>query len=238
MYLNGLTAFTRLNSAVTPPSRDADIEAPPTEAADALQQMNALLRTMIDDAEQAAEATKARAKERLDRAKGELEWLQRWGFSAEFVAKQAARLAKEVGAIAREFAGALSGGDAMSAPHEPATPVGNTVAATETAEPTEPEDARDGTVSTIPHAYREAMDTTREGKSQSASDRQFIEEIKAVANQIKRLLDEAIRKMKSQNDTPSDDVQSASGAKSTLTNAISALESAAGSILTMASITL
>ena len=119
MDILGLSASSRtLPSAAERPSAATKIERL-TEAANQLRQAT----------QTAAEAEKARAKERLEHAKRILAMLKRWGFPPEVIAQRAAELAREVGAAAQQFAAALNAGGAAISGDDADSSLDATVAA-------------------------------------------------------------------------------------------------------------
>lgn len=165
---------------------------------------------------EAEEQAKARARQKLDDAKQQLEFMRRWGFDPEVVARQAAQLGVMVAGAAREFTEALTGGSGSAMTSAPA----NASSGTGTAEPVmdtgeqaaapdlagddsvdEP-GADDKPVSYAEQAYLDEMnEASREAPKLSLDDIKTAMEFSTVARQIKALLEEAARRLREQNST-------------------------------------
>jgi hypothetical protein len=163
------------------------------------------LTSLKKASDEAEEQAKARAKQKLDDAKQQLEFMRRWGFDPQVIAKQAAQLGVIVAGAAREFTEALAGSGGI-APTAPA----NALSGAETGEAIldaneatansadEPSDEKP--VSHIEQAYLDAMDETpRETPKLSLDDIKTAMEFSTVARQIKALLEEAARRLREQN---------------------------------------
>ncbi|CDZ35129.1 Hypothetical protein NGAL_HAMBI1145_27100 [Neorhizobium galegae bv. officinalis] len=185
----------------------SDPSSPKDELYDRLVHGLTSLKKASDEAEEQA---KARARQKLDDAKQQLEFMRRWGFDPQVIAKQAAQLGVIVAGAAREFTEALAGSGATA----PATPA-NALSGAETggaileaseqatsASADEPADepADEKPVSHIEQAYLDAMDEMpREAPKLSLDDIKTAMEFSTVARQIKALLEEAARRLREQN---------------------------------------
>ncbi|CDN49221.1 hypothetical protein [Neorhizobium galegae] len=185
--------------------------------------------------DEAEEQAKARAKQKLDDAKQQLEFMRRWGFDPEVVAKQAAQLGVMVAGAAREFTEALTGaGSGATSPVSANAPSGAEIAdtvrdtseQTAAADTTDDEPAEDDRpVSYAEQAYLDEMDETpREAPKLSLDDIKTAMEFSTVARQIKALLEEAARRLREQNSTATvPGTQNLDASVDTLTGTISAM---------------
>jgi ElaB/YqjD/DUF883 family membrane-anchored ribosome-binding protein len=184
-----------------------DASSPEDEVYDRLVHGLTSLTKATDEAEEQA---KARAKQKLDDAKQQLEFMRRWGFDPEVIAKQAAQLGVMVAGAAREFTEALTGSSSGAMPSAPtnAPPIAETAdpildtseqaAAADTTGDESTEDEKP--VSYAEQAYLDVMDETpRETPKLSLDDIKTAMEFSTVARQIKALLEEAARKLRDQN---------------------------------------
>ncbi|CDZ57380.1 hypothetical protein [Neorhizobium galegae] len=201
---DGASASTDAAAAASPaPS------SPKDELYDRLVHSLTSLKKASDEAEEQA---KARAKQKLDDAKQQLEFMRRWGFDPQVIAKQAAQLGVIVAGAAREFTEALAGSGSGAIPTAPtnAPPVAEmadpildrseqaAAAVTTGDESTEDEKP----VSYAEQAYLDEMDETpRETPKLSLDDIKTAMEFSTVARQIKALLEEAARRLREQNST-------------------------------------
>lgn len=192
------------------------------------------LTSLKKASDEAEEQAKARARQKLDDAKQQLEFMRRWGLDPQVIAKQAAQLGVVVAGAAREFAEALTG----SGPTAPTVPA-NAPPAAETTDPildasdqgtapdtTGDEPAEDDKpVSYAEQAYLDAMDESpRETPKLSLDDIKTAMEFSTVARQIKALLEEAARRLREQNSTATvPGTQSLDASVNTLTGAVSAM---------------
>lgn len=144
------------------------------------------------------EQQKARAKERLDRAKQMLAMLKRMGFPPDVVARRAAELAREVGAAAQELAAALgstgsvdvgAAGDSVASDQLVADA---TVADSETLVEDGPEEPP---LSHVEKAYRDIIDDRRQDDP-SSEDRKMLAEFEAVKRELKTLQEQAERQIR------------------------------------------
>lgn len=197
--------------------------APAGVTNDAQSLRDRALETLKDTAETDAADIKARAKQRLDDAKKQLEFLRRWNFDPEVLARQAGHLAREVGAAAKDFASAVSAGS--TAGTAAANTAGVAVALggqSETADSTEDD------MSFAQRAYQDTMKDATEQKTTSADDRKTLEEFKTVAQEIKALLEEAVRRMREQKNADQNAIREAQKSGAHLDQAIQGLSAALG----------
>ncbi|EUB97135.1 hypothetical protein PMI07_000711 [Rhizobium sp. CF080] len=208
-----------------------DASSPEDEVYDRLVHGLTSLTKATDEAEEQA---KARAKQKLDDAKQQLEFMRRWGFDPEVIAKQAAQLGVMVAGAAREFTEALTGssGAMTSAPADAPAGVETTdptldgsaqAAAADTTGDESTEDEKP--VSHAEQAYLDAMDETpQETPRLSLDDIKTAMEFSTVARQIKALLEEAARRLREQNSTASvPGTQSLDASVNTLTGTVSTM---------------
>lgn len=169
-----ITAYTAMplrNVPNSPAGTRAPAEATTDSRADALGQ---LARSLDDD------GAKTGAAERLKRIKGQLEYLKRWNFPPQVVMQQAAQLINELGSAASSFAAATGASGTPAATVQASN--------SDTAEPQ----------ATIPMGYQDVLEGDTAAKPLSAEDRAMAEEFVSVARQLKRLLEEARRKLQSE----------------------------------------
>lgn len=177
-------------------------------------------------AEADAEAIKARAQQRLEDAKKRLEFLRRWNFDPEILARQAGQLAREVGAAAKDFASAVTAG-ASAGPAAMAA-ADTTAAAQPAAEAATTAGSDEDGVSFAQKAYQDTMKDATEQNSVTAADRKTLEEFKAVAQEIKALLEEALRRMREQKNADQNAMAEAQKSGESLNQAIQGLSAALG----------
>lgn len=177
------TAFTK---PLTTDATAGVTRTPLDTQASSLNQALAYIKTS-DEIEDAARI--ARAKQKLEDAKAQLEFLRRWSFSPEVVARQAAALGQQVAAAANDFA---ASGDLMAAGTTAAATASDTNAPTPVSTDA-PED--DTGYSFAQQAYDETMRDGMERSTPSSEESEILEEFKALAEEIRRLLQEALRKM-------------------------------------------
>lgn len=212
--------------ATTYPLRNTTAAANATSVgvtADAQSPRDRALEMLKDTAETDAADIKARAKQRLEDAKKQLEFLRRWNFDPEVLARQAGHLAREVGAAAKDFASAVSGNSAGGA----ATANTTEAAVGLKAQPETAETDGDG-VSFAQKAYQDTMKDATEQKTTSAADRKTLEEFKAAAQEIKALLEEAVRRMREQKNADQNAISEAQKSGAHLDQAIQGLSAALG----------
>lgn len=203
--------------------------APAGLATDTQNLRDRALDLLKSTAETDAGDIKARAKQRLDDAKKQLEFLRRWNFDPEVLARQAGHLAREVGAAAKDFAAAVSAGSATSATAAGTTETAATLAGQSGAEKVETAESADDDMSFAQKAYQDTMKDAAEQKAISADDRRTLEEFKAVAQEIKALLEEALRRMREQNNADKNAIADAQRSGESLNQAIQGLNAALGS---------
>jgi hypothetical protein len=191
------------------------------------------LTSLKKASDEADEQAKARAKQKLDDAKQQLEFMRRWGLDPQVIARQAAQLGVVVAGAAREFTEALTGSGSGAMPSanaplsaatsDPILNAGEQAAAADSAadEPTED----DKPVSYAEQAYLDEMDETPlEAPKLSLDDIRTAVEFSTVARQIKALLEEAARRLREQNNTATvPGTQSLDASVNTLTGTVSAM---------------
>jgi hypothetical protein len=117
MHIGGIATIYSLRTtpaaagASSAVGQDADTQSPQNRA---LTMLKSVTETDTD-------AIKARAKQRLDDAKKQLEFLRRWNFDPEVLARQAGHLAREVGDAAKDFASAVTAGSSTESAANGAT---------------------------------------------------------------------------------------------------------------------
>lgn len=171
-------------------------DATSTEARSTLQQAFLAMSKVL---EEDAEEQKARARQKLEDAKAQIEFLRRWHFDPAVLARQAASLGISVNVAASDFMEALGETGAAGA-----NALGT---ATSPSDDTKATDANEVDGSQPPRtaaerAYQEAMED--DSGRMSAQDRATLEEFKAVAQELKQLLEEAKRRMLEQKVTDRD----------------------------------
>jgi hypothetical protein len=177
-----------------------------------------------------ADEAKSRAQRKLEQAKQELQALRTAGFPPEVIARMAAELARKVGAAASEFASAVATGGASDAgatasagadtSTATATPSADTAAAASDAAPagtlgdetattsgsaqaTADEGTDTSEADAAAHArkaYQDIIDDSPKSSSISSSDRQTMEEFKSVVQELKQILEKAMRDLRQKND--------------------------------------
>ncbi|MFB9952495.1 hypothetical protein ACFFP0_26935 [Rhizobium puerariae] len=201
------TRFAKTDTSSTSENTDtasAEQKGPAEEQYDRLVHGLTSLNEATDAADEEA---KARAKKKLDEAKQQLQFLQRWGFDPEVIARQAAMLGVVVAAAAREFSDAVTGGS---------TAATNLTAGAAQSSGTGDADASDGgtqaaaegtadgnrSYSQAEQAYRDVMDgdTSSSQPKLSSGDIRTATEFSAVARQIKALLEQAARRLREEKD--------------------------------------
>lgn len=191
--------------------------------ADAQSPRDRALEMPKDTAETDAADIKARAKQRLEDAKKQLEFLRRWNFDPEVLARQAGHLAREVGAAAKDFAAAVSGNSVTE------TTTANTAEAAATPGGQSETDGTDGDdMSFAQKAYQDMMKDATEQKTVSADDRKTLEDFKAVAQEIKALLEEALRRMREQKNADQNAITEVQRAGESLNQTMQGLSAALG----------
>lgn len=192
MQINSLanTAFTKPLTA-GPTSAGATRTTLDTQPS-SLNQALAYIKTS-GEIEEAARV--ARAKQKLEDAKAQLEFLRRWSFSPEVVARQAAALGQQIAAAANDFA---ASGDLMAPDAAVTATTANSLVATTVSADTSEEDGGD---SVAQQAYLETMQDGMERSTPSSEERDILADFKSLAEEIRRLLQEALRKMQQEKNT-------------------------------------
>ena len=198
-------------------------------AADTQSLRDRALVMLKSTAETDADDIKARAKQKLDDAKKQLEFLRRWNFDPEILARQAGHLAREVGAAAKDFASAVSAGSSTGAGATSMTEAAATLAGQSDAQTAATTDSAEDDMSFAQKAYRDTMKDGTEQQTVSAADRKTLEEFKAVAQEIKALLEEAVRRMREQKNADQYAISEAQKSGESLNQAIEGLNAALGS---------
>jgi hypothetical protein len=180
-------------------------------------------------AEAEADSIKARAKQRLEDAKTRLDYLRRWNFDPEVLARQAGHLAREVGAAAKDFAAAVHAGSNTGAAASGSREAQTTLAGQADAQTADPAGNGEDETSFAQKAYQDMMADGTDQKTVSAGDRRTLEEFKAVAQEIKALLEEALRRLRAQKNADQNAVTDAQTSGESLNQAIQGLNSALGS---------
>jgi hypothetical protein len=203
-------------TASTPP-QVSDLDAERLQRAE--DALNLLESTAVDIKEQ----RKARAEAKLEEAKAELLMLKQFGFPPEVIARRAAQLGITIAGAAAEFAESMGTGNAATSQATGNQAAGGKTTTTDVAstdqEPPSSEGAENRTV--LPVAYQEVINHGRHDKAPSNEDRQTLVDFKSTLEEIKAMLEKALRDMKAQEN---DDA--AAGAE----NALSAIGSAQSSL--------
>ncbi|RDJ08965.1 hypothetical protein [Rhizobium grahamii] len=161
-----------------------------------------------------AEAAKARAARKLEEAKQQLEMLKSGGYPPEVVARLAAELAHKISAAAAEFASAVaaSATNIASAANASAATADTGAASADAATDTSATDAAaasDSSDASAAHAdepddataARNAYQSVVEDGQQasagiSTEDRKTMEEFKAILQEVRQLMDKAMRDLR------------------------------------------
>ncbi|WJR65609.1 hypothetical protein QTA58_15365 [Neorhizobium sp. CSC1952] len=181
-------------SASTDAASAADAQKTPVE--EQYDRLTHGLTTLKKATDEADEEAKARARKKLEEAKEQLKFLQRWNFDPETVARQAALLGVVVAGAAREFTEALTE-DGATFPSS----TKNRQALTDETQQAGAEDMsnEEKPYSQAERAYMDVMDdggSADEKPTLSPGDIRTAAEFSAVARQIKALLEEAARKLR------------------------------------------
>ncbi|SMC42162.1 hypothetical protein [Rhizobium sp. RU36D] len=184
-------------------------------AADATSSLKQAFLAMNEVLEEGAEEQKARARQKLEDAKAQLEFLRRWHFDPAVVTQQAAALGQTVNAAAREFMDALG----IDATGDATTVATADNSDTQTQQDTDEPEAGSNIAA---RAYQETMDDDQ-GKI-SSQDQKTLEEFKAIAQELKRLLEEAKRKLSEQSSADKGSVAESQTAIDGLGKTIASLE--------------
>lgn len=203
-------------------------------------------KAMVAQLEQAGKAMigdrKAAAQQKLDRARAKLQMLRMFGGDPKAMARQARQIAQEIREAAREYGAALKAEGGSAAPAVPATPAtpsspaasgegtnaaeGGAAAAT-SGDAKVGEDGqaeRDKLVA----GYQNAAAEMASKGDKARAEREAIDKFKQAADEAKRLIEEAIRRLKAEkaNDPLIGELEKAKGA---MTKAIDELDDAADS---------
>ncbi|MBZ9791406.1 hypothetical protein K9B32_14935 [Rhizobium sp. 3T7] len=161
-----------------------------------------------------AEAAKARAARKLEEAKQQLEMLKSGGYPPEVVARLAAELAHKISAAAAEFASAVAASATPAASAANATVAtvdtgaGATDATTYASATTETasSDSSEGSAeqtdepdgaTAARNAYQSVIEDGRQASVRvSTEDRKTMEEFKAILQDVRQLMDKAMRELR------------------------------------------
>ncbi|CDM59081.1 MULTISPECIES: hypothetical protein [Rhizobium] len=159
-----------------------------------------------------AEAAKSRAARKLEEAKQQLEMLRSGGYPPEVVARLAAELAHKISAAAAEFASAVATSATSIASAAVATADAGTGAATvattdapastatassnDTKSGTAQADEPDGATPARNAYQRIVEDGKRASSGISAEDRKTMEEFKSILQEVRQLMDRAVRELR------------------------------------------
>lgn len=161
-----------------------------------------------------AEAAKARAARKLEEAKQQLEMLKSGGYPPEVVARLAAELAHKISAAAAEFASAVAASATPAASAANATVAtadtgaGATDATTYASATTETasSDSSEGSAeqtdepdgaTAARNAYQSVIEDGRQASVRvSTEDRKTMEEFKAILQEVRQLMDKAMRELR------------------------------------------
>jgi len=192
MQINSLanTAFTKPLTAE--PTSDGATRTTLDTQPSSLNQALAYIKSS-GEIEEAARV--ARAKQKLEDAKAQLEFLRRWSFSPEVVARQAAALGQQVAAAANDFA---ASGDLMAPDAAVTATTANSLVTTTVSADAAEEDSGD---SIAQQAYLETMQDGMERSTPSSEERDILADFKSLAEEIRRLLQEALCKMQQEKNT-------------------------------------
>ncbi|QFY61217.1 hypothetical protein FZ934_12895 [Rhizobium grahamii] len=222
MQVGSTSALNILRNAYSADNLNASTDSASSARLKILQTSAKALQTLRDSMTTSAEATKARAARKLEEAKQQLEMLKSGGFPPEVVARLAAELAHKISAAAAEFASAVaaSATSAASAANSAAA-VADTGAsaaadaagaaadqsaasATEASfdasdASTEQTDEPDGATAAR-NAYQSVVEDGKQATSGiSAEDRKTMEEFKSVLQEVRQLMDKAMRELRARN---------------------------------------
>ncbi|MBB3541530.1 MULTISPECIES: hypothetical protein [unclassified Rhizobium] len=161
-----------------------------------------------------AEAAKARAARKLEEAKQQLEMLKSGGYPPEVVARLAAELAHKISAAAAEFASAVAASatniastanasaattDTGAASADAATDTSGTdaAAAADSSDTSAPQaDEPDGATAAR-NAYQSVVEDGQQASAGiSTEDRKTMEEFKAILQEVRQLMDKAMRDLR------------------------------------------
>ncbi len=221
MQVGSTSALNILRNAYSADNLNASTDSASSARLKILQTSAKALQTLRDSMTTSAEATKARAARKLEEAKQQLEMLKSGGFPPEVVARLAAELAHKISAAAAEFASAVaaSATSAASAANSAASVAGagttaadaagaaadqSAASATEASSDssdasTEQTDEPDGATAAR-NAYQSVVEDGKQATSGiSAEDRKTMEEFKSVLQEVRQLMDKAMRELRAHN---------------------------------------
>ncbi|KQV31583.1 hypothetical protein ASC97_19680 [Rhizobium sp. Root1203] len=189
-----------------------------------LQDSAKALETLRQNMTTSADAAKERAARKLEEAKAQLEMLKSGGFPPEVVARLAAELAHKISAAATEFAAAVaasatSASSATAAAANTATGAAPEATAAANAEP-ESEDGEAGVeaseadepdgATAARNAYRSVVEDGKQASAGiSAEDRKTMEEFKSILQEVRQLMDKAMRELRARIGNPGSDADGA-----------------------------
>jgi uncharacterized protein YbaP (TraB family) len=192
-----------------------------------LQDSAKALETLRQNMTTSADAAKERAARKLEEAKAQLEMLKSGGFPPEVVARLAAELAHKISAAATEFAAAVaasttSASSATAAAANTGTGAAAEATAAANAEP-ESESAEDGEAgveaaeadekdgaTAARNAYRSVVEDGKQASAGiSAEDRKTMEEFKSILQEVRQLMDNAMRELRARIANPGSDADGA-----------------------------
>lgn len=182
-----------------------------------LQNSAKALESLRENMTTSAEAAKSRAARKLEEAKQQLEMLKSGGYPPEVVARLAAELAHKISAAAAEFASAVAASatniasaanaavaatdtgapetDAAADTTTSTTTISSEVATSSTADADEPDGATPAR-----NAYQSIVEDGKQASAGiSAEDRKTMEEFKSVLQEVRHLMDKAMRDLRAGN---------------------------------------
>lgn len=202
---------------------------------DLLAQLEQAGKAMIGD-------RKAAAQQKLDQARAKLQMLRMFGGDPKAMARQARQIAQEIREAARDYGAALKaeGGGVAATPQVPATPAAPAApsegdAAANGADPaTASDDGKAGEggqtgCERLAEGYRNAAAEIASKGDKARAEREAIDKFKQAADEARRLIEEAIRKLRAQkahgaNDPLVDELEKAKGS---MVKAVGELDDAA-----------
>jgi hypothetical protein len=211
MQVASASALNFLRSAFSADNVNASKDGTGSPRLKILQDSAKALETLRQNMTTSADAAKERAARKLEEAKAQLEMLKSGGFPPEVVARLAAELAHKISAAASEFAAAVAasatgaasaataaaadagtGTAAQASAAAASAPAGDAEAGTDTLQA---DDADDGTAAR--KAYRSIMEDGKQASSGiPAEDRKTMEEFKSILQEVRQLMDKAMRELR------------------------------------------
>ncbi len=170
---------------------------------------------------------RSRALSKIEDAKQELDFLKRYGFPPQVIARIAGELARSVGAAAQQFSQAIGAAGASST--APSAPVADAAASTEAgavaSDDTESNATKDaGTTNDgktddpdgvdakqAKFAYHAMAEDGGTGSGFSSGDQKIVDQFNAILAEIKALLDKAKRDMQADKQAASQTASAGSG---------------------------